>query len=239
MIKSLQNRKNVFAAKSAKGTKTKSAEKGALSDLNAKFLKQSKRDQFLILLALLVVIILPAYTYGVEPAVKKIKDLKETYYNLQEQFSTTENVLNELTIKVQQDPAVAMRQEIEKLRSKTQDLTKSLSEVTADFIPAFDMPVTLQEVLADVGALEVVSVSSIEPTVIAEDPKTKASLYRHGTRIVLMGNYLDAMRYLQILENLDKKFIWGEFSYELKTYPKGRIEINVYTLSNSKDFISG
>ncbi len=213
--------------------------KETFHNMNEKFAKQSRRDQFLILVAALFIIVLPIYTYGVEPAVKKTKALKDTYSSLQDKLTASENVLNELTIKLQQDPVVAMTKEIAEVKVKTDELSDNLSKVTADFIPAYDMPKTLQEVLSDVGALQIVSVSNIPPVAVIEDGKTKVALYRHGTKIVLEGNYLDVMRYLQILENLDKKFIWGEFSFELKTYPMGRIVINVYTLSNSKDFISG
>lgn len=213
--------------------------KESINELSAKFSKQSRRDQFLILIAALFVIILPLYTYGVKPQLKKTKSLELSYQNLQNELSSSENLLNEFTLKLQQDPSEAMRKEIVELNTKTSEISKKLSQITADFIPAFDMPKTLQEVLSDIGSLKLISVNSIAPTVIIKDDKSKVVLYKHGTKLILEGNYLDAMRYLQILENLDKKFIWGDFSYELKTYPAGRIEINVYTLSNGRDFISG
>ena len=208
------------------------------NDLSAKFQKQTKRDQFMILLAALVVVIMPAYMYGVEPAQKNAAKARSAYSETQSQIAEAEQMRGEWLLRLQQDPNEAMRREIAQLEEKLKNLDASMAETTVDLIPAFDISAVLQEVLSATGALKLISMKSLEPFVIMEG-EGGASLYRHGARLVLEGGYLDAMKYLQALENLSRRFMWGGFSYEVKEYPKGTVTIEVYTLSNSKDFISG
>ncbi len=213
--------------------------KDRYNELNAKFLKQGKKDQYLIIFAALLAVIMPTYMYGIDPIEGKIAKAKEHYDATYSEISNAEQLRNDWLIRLQQDPNEAMRREIEELNIKLKNLDASLAQSTVDLIPSFDMPSVLQDMLSAVGSLKLQSVTSIPPMVIIEDDSGGVSLYRHGTRLVLEGSYLDTMKYLQALENLSKKFMWGSFSYEVKEYPKGIVTIEVYTLSSSKDFISG
>ena len=221
----------------------KTGKKPSLADkyreINTKFLKQSRRDQILILVAALVVVIMPLYMYGVDKSKTELAKAQSSYKSTQKELDDIESAKNEWMVRLQQDPNEAMRREIEEYNLKLKNLDASMSSSTVDLVPAFDMPGVLQDMLSAVGSLKIVSMDSIPPVVIIEDDKGGVFLYRHGTRLVLEGGYLDTMKYLQVLENLSKKFMWGNFSYELREFPKGTITIEVYTLSNSKDFISG
>jgi MSHA biogenesis protein MshJ len=221
----------------------KAGRKSSLADkyreLNAKFLKQSRRDQILILVAALVVVIMPLYMYGVDSAKVNLAKAKSTYNNTKKELSDIESAKNEWMVRMQQDPNESIRKQIEEYGEKLKNLDKALASSTVDLVPAFDMPGLLQDMLSAVGTLKLLSIESIPPMVIVEDDRGGIFLYRHGTKLVLEGGYLDVMKYLQVLENLSKKFIWGNLSYEVREFPKGTVTIEVYTLSNSKDFISG
>ena len=211
---------------------------GKYAELSRKFQQQGRRDQVLILVACLVAAILPLYMYGIEPAVKKLAQARSAHEAALKDIDSSAQMKNEWLVKLQQDPNETMRREIAELEVRQRQLDQISSGAAVNLVPSFDMPAVLQDVLSAAGSLRLLSMNSIPPVVILEEDKGM-SLYRHGTRMVFQGSYLDAMKYLQALENLDRKFIWGTLSYEAGTYPAGTVTVEVYTLSNSKEFASG
>ncbi len=67
----------------------------------------------------------------------------------------------------------------------------------------------------------------------------KVNLYKHGIRLQLEGGYFDVYQYLKALEALPRHFYWKQFDYQVKAYPGAVVEMEIYTLSTSKEFIRG
>ena len=63
------------------------------------------------------------------------------------------------------------------------------------------------------------------------------NLYRHPLRIELTGSYLEALAYLQSLEQLPRKLYWQDLSVSVEDYPLARISVTVYTLSLKEGWI--
>jgi MSHA biogenesis protein MshJ len=62
-------------------------------------------------------------------------------------------------------------------------------------------------------------------------------VFRHGLRMVFVGNYLETIRYLRSLEQLDGNFFWDRLEFNLTTYPDGEISLEIYTLSTERGWI--
>lgn len=207
-------------------------------EISLKFSKQSRREQIMIIVAIVVVAVFPLYMNLVDPAINKIKKVKAEQNTIIEETSNTQLELNNILVQLQEDPAEALRKEKEEIQTKIKNLDEDLTSQTVDLIPAYEMPGMLKDVLANTSGLTLLSMKNETPKVLIEQ-ENGVSLYRHGTTIVLQGSYLSVLSYLQLLENLNKKFIWGTLNYEVKEYPKGVVQIHVYTLSSNKDFIRG
>ena len=79
---------------------------------------------------------------------------------------------------------------------------------------------------------------SLAPTPLL--PKeNKVNYYRHGVRLRLQGSYSDIYDYLQLLEQLPRHFYWQSLHYQVGKYPQGTVELILYTLGDSKEFIRG
>ncbi len=61
--------------------------------------------------------------------------------------------------------------------------------------------------------------------------------WEHGLRLEFSGNYLDTMKYLKSLEELDWKFYWDSIELEVDEYPNVNTAIEVYTLSLDQGWI--
>lgn len=62
-------------------------------------------------------------------------------------------------------------------------------------------------------------------------------LYRHGVEVSVRGNYLDMITYMDALESMSTKLIWGKAELSVEDYPNSRLTLTVYTLSLDKKWM--
>lgn len=68
--------------------------------------------------------------------------------------------------------------------------------------------------------------------------KQEELLYRHGVQVVLQGNYLDMVSYMESLERMPAQLFWGKATLDSADYPKARLTLTLYTLSLDTKWIS-
>ncbi|HTE39516.1 MAG TPA: hypothetical protein VK629_01730, partial [Steroidobacteraceae bacterium] len=59
----------------------------------------------------------------------------------------------------------------------------------------------------------------------------------HPLEIVVEGNYLDVLRYLQSVESLPWRFYWQALELKQTEYPTNRVRIRLNTLSMDKEWL--
>ncbi|HAT33905.1 MAG TPA: hypothetical protein DCW29_24595 [Janthinobacterium sp.] len=78
-----------------------------------------------------------------------------------------------------------------------------------------------------------------EPKAAAGAPAKPAPLlYRHGVEIVLQGNYLDMLSYMEALEAMPTQLFWGRASLKGDDFPNASLTLTLYTLSLDQKWIS-
>jgi MSHA biogenesis protein MshJ len=211
--------------------------------LSIKFFNISLRERTLILVAGLVVIVLLAYTFLLEPSVNTSSKLKRDILLAQSEQVTFQQQISDINQKFKNDPNVVIRERIDILNQEIMSLDAKLQDQTSNLVPATQMANMLENVLLESKGIKLNELASIAPTPIflskpdQDNKNPTADLYQHGVRIVLQGSYFDIHEYLEKLESLQWKFYWKKFDYHVDAYPKGLIELEIYTLSTSKAFI--
>jgi MSHA biogenesis protein MshJ len=140
------------------------------------------------------------------------------------------------------DPNAPVRERISSLNNELASLDNQLQQQTSQLVPANQMANMLEGVLEKSKGITLIELSSIAPSPIylskvVEGQVRQPDLYRHGVKLILEGGYFDIYEYLQTLESLSWQFFWTKFDYQVDAYPKGKIELEIYTLSTSKAFI--
>lgn len=210
--------------------------------LSVLFLKSSLREQVLIWLSGWVVIGLLAYTFLLEANLEQSIKLKRDISLAESKQVDLKQQVVEIQGHFKNDPNQEIRQRIEDLNKEITLIDSKLQEKISNLVPANQMASMLESVLAESGGIKLIELSSIAPTPIFlskqdDDKQAQADLYRHGVSLMLEGSYFDIQSYLKKLESLQWKFYWKKFDYNVDTYPKGKIELEIYTLSISKAFI--
>lgn len=66
---------------------------------------------------------------------------------------------------------------------------------------------------------------------------TDGGLYRHGLELVLEGGYADLLAYLQAMEALPQRVLWGAVNLKVEQHPRSVLTLRVYTLSRDRAWL--
>lgn len=206
--------------------------------LSTRVLAMSPRERWLVLLAGAALLLMPAYSLLLEPTwlayqsqLARSQELATTIAQLQLENQSRQQALL-------QDPNQPVREQQLKLTQQLAQLDAQLKDQTLDLIPAERMPGLLEQMLASSGRLRLISLTSLPPKPLLDDPEQNL-LYQHGIQLRLQGSYFDIFQYLRALEGLPEHFYWRRLNYQVEQYPQASIELELYTLSSSKEFIRG
>ena len=229
-----------------------------------KFLAISQREQILILVSGLVVIIFGFFNLSIDGNLVAIAQDKKQVRQLSSANRSMENSIQTLQQSLMQDPNAALNRQIEQYEHKLAKVDQALLTLTSDLIDPIQMRHALVELLKVQKGVSLASFQLIGATPMAmgssrtadeksgqaqekapdkaEDAKAEVEslvLYRHGIKIKLQGSYFQLRDYLTQLESLQWKFFWQEFHYQLKEYPISELDIEIYSLSTRQEFIGG
>lgn len=216
----------------------------AWNQIQERYVALTIREKVLILCSGLVLFLFGGYTLLVEPSAISLKRSQQQVEKLSSDQAKLQAQLQSLNQKLVADPNQALQQEIERLTLENQRLDQSLADQTVDLIPPHKMADVLEQLLQRGRKLKLLSLSSLtpEPTLDMDesDPETsQVNLYRHGIVLKLEGRYFDILKFLGEVEDLPWRFYWQRFDYSVEQHPKAIAEIELYSLSTSKEFIGG
>lgn len=218
-------------------------QKSQLGSLSSRFLAISSREQSLILICGLILIGFTGFSLLLEPQQTLI-------VKHQQDITSTKNKLNQLSTQIEvlqaelkKDPDASLKERIVLLDQKISEVEHKLLEQTRHLVPVEQVANMLENVLAQSQGVELIELASIKPEPIylsepLEGRTPKADLYRHGVRLRVQGSYFDIHAYLAKLEALEWQFYWKKLDYQVDSYPVGKIELEIYTLSTSEQFVS-
>jgi len=229
-----------------------------------KFSQITLREQALILLTGLVIIIFSFFNFVIDANIAESNRYDSQIKQLNASNKLMSTTISALEQALQKDPNEILNQQIAQYENQLIKVDEELLKLTSDLIDPIQMRFALIKLLKLQKGVSLVSfqlmgakpmLSSVnEETSLANEeknnvkgmavknagevePSSALNLYRHGIKIKLTGNYFQLRDYLTQLENLSWKFFWKEFNYELQEYPMSELEIEVYSLSTNREFI--
>ena len=206
--------------------------------LSARMAALSGRERALILLVCLALIGLPLYSFWLEPLALSLQQQQREAERIQQASILLQQQNEALQQALLQDPNLKLRDQLVLARQQITALDTQLQSQMVDLIPASRMPALLQSMLGHSSHLTLQELTSLAPEPLMDGDKA-LPLYQHGIRMRLKGRYFDLLQYLRALEGLPGHFYWKTLDYQVDHYPEANIELELYTLSDSKEFIRG
>lgn len=223
--------------------------KTRLKAMAAKFDALQMREKRMVAAAVLFGIVMGGYTFGVEPAQQRAAALRKQIAQQKTDMQTAQAQLAILKAQMR-DPDAPNRQALAETRAKLAVADRALQEFDAKLVPPERVPQLLQSVLAHHRGLQLVSLQTlppaplltpkteektaagaVRPTTPAASAEKGGNIHKHGLEIRMAGSYLDLLAYVEELERLPQKLLWGRMSLSTAAWPRSELTLTVYTLS--------
>jgi len=156
------------------------------------------------------------------------------------------------------DPNAFARNRQQELQQQTLEVDERLRALYGQLIQPRQMAEVLTTILQRETTLKLVSLENQPSAILTSassgaatplvgeavigaddglDQNTGIQVYRHGLRMTFEGNYIETIRYLRSLENLDTSFFWQTLDYDVVAWPVARITLDIFTLSTQQEWI--
>lgn len=215
-----------------------------LTRLRRRFDARARRERLMMIAAAVAVCYLLADRIWLTPA---FADWKAVHARQGAAAAALQRLNDEIAQRVAQTRADAAQTERELVlwRDKVQQGETSLRTFGTSLVPATDILPLLDRMLAQVGGLRLRSMQSLprtELTATRADGTPAAAnngptLYRHGVELTVEGSFADLLAYLQALEDMPQRVLWGGVQLKVEQYPKALLTLRIHTLSLDRGWL--
>lgn len=221
--------------------------KGYWNQICAMLEARKQEERALLLLAVLAVLGYLGFVLLIEPLQNEQADIERRITVAKAQIIEESNKQAEINATYTDDPnSFARRRQVE-LQAANSEADQELDELYGRLIDPSEMSRMLTRILQRETTLELVSLNnkpsemllttSISASVDAAGRQRAVEVFRHGLQMVFEGSYLETIRYLRSLEQLENNFFWENMDYRVTEYPNARITLDIYTLSTQRGWI--
>jgi MSHA biogenesis protein MshJ len=218
-----------------------------MSALREKFDALSLRERFMLLLALLAVLYQVADMLVLGGQYAELKQLQAQTAQQRQSLSQVVLQVAEMTQSLRNDPNQPVRERHRRIQRRVDEKTGRLQALADKLMAPRRMAATLEQMLAQQGGLQLLSLSTREPRLLNEPAEKndgqleEASgtfpVYVHSFVVEFEGSYFATLDYLEALEALDARFYWDRVEFRVAEYPRSRVLLELHTLSLSEDWI--
>ncbi|MGI2170281.1 MSHA biogenesis protein MshJ [Shewanella sp. MF05960] len=203
-----------------------------------KFNQLSQRERVLIALASVVVIGMLLYL-PLESLWKQRQLMQRQLTTLNQENDISRQQITLYEERLQLDPNQDYQQRLLLVNEQMLAIDAELDAQMVDMVPADYMPTVLANLLGNVKGVTLKSFASIAPTPLLNMGEgSNVNLYSHGIKLSLQGDYFAILAFVSAVENMPDKLYWKRLDYRVETHPNALVQLELYTLSVNKDFIS-
>lgn len=208
--------------------------------LNARYDALKLREKRLVFFGLLLVLAYLLLILLLEPAWLRYQQAQRQTVQLQQQLAalTTQNeqLAQELSVDINQP----LRQQLAQQLELNQQQAEQLKPFQARFITGSQTVALLHDVLAEMKALQLVSLqaAAAKPMHLpGQDSAEPPALYQHLTTVVVQGKYDELQQLVQALERLPWLLSWQQLDYQVQQYPLAHLTLQLATVSEHESYI--
>ena len=229
-----------------------------------KFDALSVRERIMVFGASAALLIFMVVYLFVNPQLDKRKALADTIAQRQQAVAAIDAEMAQRMAAHAGDPNLQDRIRLERIRQQVQQMRHALQSTQNGLVAPERIVPMLQQLLKQQASLRLVSLATLPSGAMgqgghvaskaaasasaaapagqspadAEPAKAPAVLYRHGVEIVLRGNYLDMVNYMDAVEAMPSHVFWGKLNMQVEQYPNATLSLTLYTLSLDEKWIA-
>jgi MSHA biogenesis protein MshJ len=136
--------------------------------------------------------------------------------------------------------------EVTQWRTRVGQTDAALREFGSSLVGAAEMVPVLDRLLAQTGGVRLRSMQSLGRSEVGPpaaspatpaDAKTAGTLYRHGVELHVEGSYADVLAYVQAIEAMPQRVLWGGLQLKVEQHPLVVLTLRLYTLSADRNWL--
>lgn len=182
------------------------------------------------------------------------KTAEQNHQALAGKINTLENQRKALQGTLKNNPILARQKEIEQLQQRLAQVDEQIESLSVGLISANNLPIVIKDLIDRQPAVTLVGLKALKPEKLrlqnAQDlansesvnaeaaPEQDLGVFKHQTVIRMKGHFNDILAYLTELEQQPWQFYWQSLDYQVTQYPEATVQLETYTLSTGKGFIS-
>lgn len=229
-----------------------------IQPLNQRYAALTRRERLLVAAALALGPLLIGNALLLDPQGARKRMLTESINRQNAAVDQLQAQVLSLQQQLKLDPDAAKKAELAALQVEQDKLDEQVRAFGAKLVRPDQMNGLLESLLARHAGLRLLSLKTLAPvSVLGEKSSDKAGektstngkpsdsaqdrvfdLYRHGVEIRLEGDFGELQAYLEQLEQLQQRLLWGQLSYRVIDYPRAEMRLTVYTLSADKAWLA-
>jgi MSHA biogenesis protein MshJ len=222
--------------------------------LQRRFDQRNGRERALLIAAAVALMLMAADALWLSPALTAFKAARAQQLQVQRDLAG-------LLVDTQQlqargsSQARAQQAELAQWRQRVRDGDSALRRHEDALVGPDGMVALLEQWLARHGEVRVRAMRSLGRSDLlgaaAPAPAAAASatgpalasanatptLYRHGVELELEGGFADLLGYLQAMESLPQRVLWGSVHLKVEQHPRSVLTLRVYTLSRDRHWL--
>ena len=229
-----------------------------------KFDALSVRERIMIFGASAALLMFIVFYLFIDPQLARRKALADTIAQRQQAVAAIDAEMAQRMAAHAADPNVQDRIRLERIRQEVLQMRHGLQSAQNGLVAPERIVPMLQQLLKQQANLRLVSLATLPSGAMgqgghvaskasasasaaapagqspadAEPAKAPAVLYRHGVEIVLRGNYLDMVNYMDAVEAMPSHVFWGKLNMQVEQYPNATLSLTLYTLSLDEKWIA-
>ena len=198
------------------------------------------RERLLSVVTIVVSISVVWWFFYVEPLQLKTNVLAEENNRINQENKLSRNTINDIRDKIAGGLNKDKTRKLAQLEKALESVEERLRLKTIELIDPEQMFQLMTNLVYRDSGLKLLSLKrlkvkpAIEPS---EDQRDVAGIYRHVLEVKFSGKFLDILKYMQTLENLDWKLIWDEIEIATNEFPQISVKIVISTLSTRKEWV--
>jgi len=212
-----------------------------LNSLVSKINALTLRERTLIFVSGSVVMVFLWWFFYAAPLQSKMQALQQQTVAMNNDIHS----LNDTTQAIQRRLAQGVHQKsqhkLQQLKTELEQVRQSLQQKTHSLIEPDEMFKLMQQMIFAESKLKLTGIrrKQVQPLFSGEEESdsTQPEIYRHIMQISFDGRYLDVLKYIKKLEQLDWQLIWDSIELRSGDYPQIHVSIEISTLSDTRSWV--
>ena len=197
-----------------------------------------ERERRLLCITVVVVIMLVAAILAWEPLYRAGLKSYEAHRTTLGEISRAQTSIADLEARAKFDVNAQNKQQVSALKGTLGKQQQQIENLTSALIAPKNMGQVFGGLLQE-HALSIHEISNLDAVAVNIEGQQGETnlLYQHGLSLQLKGQYMNAVKYIQRIEEQDWQLYWDELIFRTDDYPQGTLTIDVHTLSTGDSLL--